>query len=38
MTDDPEIGEAVHHGQRAIFLAPEFGYPLIYHGRLDGAW
>jgi Dolichyl-phosphate-mannose-protein mannosyltransferase len=33
-----EIGQAVHHSRRTIFLAPEFGYPLIYHGRLDGVW
>ncbi len=33
-----EIGEFVHHNQRAVFFAPEYGYPLIYHGRVDGVF
>jgi hypothetical protein len=34
-----EIGKVVHHSRRTIFFAPEAGYALAYHGRLDGqAW
>src|SRR5215210_2167966 len=33
-----EIGEAVHHSQRTIYSAPDFGYALSYHGRLDGVF
>jgi len=31
-----EIGEAVGHSRRTIFSAPDFGYPLLYYGRIDG--
>jgi hypothetical protein len=31
-----EIGEIVDHSSRTVFSAPEAGYTLIYHGRLDG--
>jgi hypothetical protein len=33
-----EIGEIVGHSRRTIFSAPDFGYPLLYHGRLDGEY
>jgi len=33
-----EIGEMVGHSPRTIFSAPDFGYPLLYHGRLDGEY
>jgi hypothetical protein len=34
-----EIGEIVNHSSRTLFLAPEFGFSLMYHGRLSGeAW
>jgi hypothetical protein len=33
-----EIGEAAGHSRRTIFSAPDFGYPLLYHGRLDGEY
>ena len=33
-----DIGEAVHHSKRTIFFAPDSGYSLIYHGRLDGVY
>jgi hypothetical protein len=33
-----EIGEVVDHSRRTIFLAPDHGYSLIYHGRLDGEY
>ncbi len=33
-----EIGEIVGHSPRTIFSAPDFGYPLLYHGRLDGEY
>ncbi len=31
-----EIGEVVDHSRRTVFFAPEAGYALVYHGRLDG--
>ena len=31
-----EIGEIVSHSPRAIIFAPDYGYSLAYHGRLDG--
>ena len=33
-----EIGAIVGHSPRTIFSAPDFGYPLLYHGRLDGEY
>jgi hypothetical protein len=33
-----EIGEIVGHSRRIIFSAPDFGYPLLYHGRIDGEY
>jgi hypothetical protein len=33
-----EIGEIVGHSSRTIFSAPDFGYPLLYHGRLYGEY
>ena len=33
-----EIGEIVGHSPRTIFSAADFGYPLLYHGRLDGEY
>src|SRR5215213_4729702 len=33
-----EIGEAVDHSSRTLFLVPDVGLPLIYYGRLSGAW
>ena len=33
-----EIGEIVDHSPRTIFSATDFGYPLLYHGRLDGEY
>jgi 4-amino-4-deoxy-L-arabinose transferase-like glycosyltransferase len=33
-----EIGEIVDHSPRTIFSAPDFGYPLLYHGRLGGKY
>ncbi len=33
-----EIGELVGHSPTTIFSAPDFGYPLLYHGRLDGEY
>ena len=33
-----EIGEVTDHSSRTLFLVPDEGFPLIYHGRLDGAW
>ena len=33
-----EIGEVVDHSRHTIFLAPDLGYSLIYHGRLDGEY
>ena len=32
-----EIGEVVHHSRHTILWAPEAGYTLVYHGRIDGA-
>jgi 4-amino-4-deoxy-L-arabinose transferase-like glycosyltransferase len=31
-----EIGEIVNHSPKAIVYAPDYGYSLAYHGRLDG--
>ena len=33
-----EIGEAVGHSSSTIFSAPDFGYPLLYYGRIDGEY
>lgn len=33
-----EIGHIVDHSSRTIFSAPDFGYPLLYYGRLDGEY
>jgi 4-amino-4-deoxy-L-arabinose transferase-like glycosyltransferase len=33
-----EIGEATDHSRRTLYVAPALGYPLLYHGRLDGAY
>ena len=33
-----EIGHIVDHSPRTIFSAPDFGYPLLYYGRLDGEY
>jgi hypothetical protein len=31
-----EIGQAVNHSTKTIFLAPNYGRPLVYHGELYG--
>jgi hypothetical protein len=31
-----EIGEIVNHSPHTLVLAPDFGYSLFYHGRIDG--
>ena len=33
-----DIGKAIGHSRRTIFLAPDFGYPLLYHGRIEGEY
>jgi hypothetical protein len=33
-----EIGHIVDNSPRTIFSAPDFGYPLLYYGRLDGEY
>src|SRR5215211_846629 len=33
-----EIGEITGHSSRTIYSAPDFGYPLLYHGRIDGEY
>jgi hypothetical protein len=33
-----EIGEAVGHSSSTLFLVPDEGFPLIYYGRVSGAW
>ena len=33
-----EIGEAVGHSSRTLFLVPDEGFPLIYYGRVSGTW
>jgi hypothetical protein len=33
-----EVGEAVNHSTKTVFLAPYYGEPLIYHGELSGVW
>jgi 4-amino-4-deoxy-L-arabinose transferase-like glycosyltransferase len=33
-----EIGEAVHHGSRTVYLSPFYGLPLQYYGELSGAY
>jgi hypothetical protein len=33
-----EIGEVVDHSSHTLFLVPDEGFPLIYHGRLYGTW
>lgn len=33
-----KIGEVVDHSRHTIFVAPDLGYPLIHHGRLDGEY
>jgi len=32
------IGGEVGHSRRTVISAPDFGYPLMYHGRLDGKY
>jgi hypothetical protein len=31
-----EIGEIVDHSNNTLMFAPDYGYSLAYHGRLDG--
>jgi hypothetical protein len=31
-----KLGEIVNHSPKAIMFAPDYGYSLAYHGRLDG--
>lgn len=31
-----DIGKVVDHSRHTVLLAPDFGYPLMYHGRLSG--
>jgi hypothetical protein len=31
-----DIGEIVNHSPHTLVLAPDFGYSLFYHGRIDG--
>jgi Dolichyl-phosphate-mannose-protein mannosyltransferase len=33
---DERIGELTHHARRVLFLDPEYGYSLMYHGQLSG--
>jgi hypothetical protein len=33
-----KIGEIVGHSPRTIYSATDFGYPLLYYGRLDGEY
>lgn len=33
---DQRIGELTHHDRRVLFLDPEYGYSLMYHGQLSG--
>jgi Dolichyl-phosphate-mannose-protein mannosyltransferase len=33
-----EIGEITGNSSRIIYSAPDFGYPLLYHGRIDGEY
>ena len=33
-----EIGEITGNSSRTIYSAPDFGYPLLYHGRIDGEY
>jgi len=33
-----QIGEIVDHSPRTVFSAADYGYPLLYHGRLDGEY
>jgi len=33
-----KIGEIVDHSHHTLFSAPDFGYPLLYYGRLDGEY
>src|SRR5215210_2147145 len=33
-----EIGEITGHSTRTIYAAPDFGYPLLYHGRIGGEY
>jgi len=33
-----EIGEITGNSSRVIYSAPDFGYPLLYHGRIDGEY
>jgi hypothetical protein len=36
---DQEIGELVAHDTKVLFLDPEYGYSLMFHGQLSGdAW
>ena len=33
-----EIGEITGNSSRTIYSAPDFGYPLLYHGQIDGEY
>jgi hypothetical protein len=33
-----EIGEITGHSSRVIYSTPDFGYPLLFHGRIDGEY
>jgi hypothetical protein len=33
-----EIGEIVSHSPKTIFLAPNYGSPLLYHGEISGKY
>lgn len=33
---DERIGELTQHDRRVLFLDPEYGYSLMYHGQLSG--
>jgi hypothetical protein len=33
-----EIGEITGNSSGTIFAAPDFGYPLLYHGQIDGEY
>ncbi|MEO8480846.1 MAG: glycosyltransferase family 39 protein [Acidobacteriota bacterium] len=33
---DQRIGELTQHDRRVLFLDPEYGYSLMYHGQLSG--
>jgi hypothetical protein len=33
-----EIGKIVGHSTQTVFLAPQYGWPLVYYGELSGAY